>query len=737
MIKTVDISGKSFTFNTQWDGQVLSGHTIALDTETVLINEESPWEVPDIVIISVSNGVENFLIHPSKLEHFLDLHKDKHYVMFNCAFDFWVMCKFLDARQKKNPLWDIVDQNRLHDLMLLDALYRLAENDDYPAPRNLGVVAKRYCQMDIDKDDPYRLRYGEIVGKDIDAVEPGFADYAIKDTIATYFAFINCFKHCKKLAMDYGISKETIEKYGIFTENLQVKAAVALSNITNRGIKLDVNFSNNLHNKIQEEVNELSTTIHELYPNLFKRHKKTGEIDYTKNGAPRKNLKVLRDIFTSVAADITQEKGTEVKIPKTDKGAVSTSMVDWGDYITSSNFLTLWDSFIEKTKLLEFFGKLQVEEIHPRYNYFVRTGRTSQQSPNCQQIPSSGDMRRIIVPRPGYLICSIDYSFIELRTLAAVFEKLFKKSVLADVIREGKDPHAFTGGLFIGMEYDEFLSLKEKDEKKFSKWRQNAKACNFGIPGGLSAGALLSYAKNIYKIKDWTFDDAKHLRDKLCYQVYPELGKYLEEDSMFIMAQNLDCSIEDAWDEFAIKGERNPGILASIRNIVGGKQKRTGGVYSEYYVKSVWEKLNKLNRNPSLYKHLKNREVGLETSKKLFWTHVTTLTGRVRGRVSFTQARNSPFQGLAADGAKLALWRLVKEGYRIINFVHDEINFEIPEHGDGWADKKEVEYLLKTMCEEMGKVTFGIPIKGEYSVTRDWRKKSKFREEGDRIYPIV
>jgi hypothetical protein len=47
---------------------------------------------------------------------------------------------------------------------------------------------------------------------------------------------------------------------------------------------------------------------------------------------------------------------------------------------------------------------------------------------------------------------------------------------------------------------------------------------------------------------------------------------------------------------------------------------------------------------------------------RLFQTGVATLTGRIRGRNSFTQARNTPFQGLAADGAKLALWGLMRNG---------------------------------------------------------------------------
>lgn len=48
------------------------------------------------------------------------------------------------------------------------------------------------------------------------------------------------------------------------------------------------------------------------------------------------------------------------------------------------------------------------------------------------------------------------------------------------------------------------------------------------------------------------------------------------------------------------------------------------------------------------------------------------------GSVNYTQARNTPFSGLAADGAKLALWNLTHIGYRVAAFVHDEFLIELP-----------------------------------------------------------
>src|SRR5207248_4695420 len=106
------------------------------------------------------------LIHPDRLGHFIRVHRDRHVVTFNAAFDFWVVYRHLKLCGDSEALecwWEIADRGRLHDLMILEALVRLARTDAYPSPRDLGIVAKEYGELAINKDDPYRLRYAEII----------------------------------------------------------------------------------------------------------------------------------------------------------------------------------------------------------------------------------------------------------------------------------------------------------------------------------------------------------------------------------------------------------------------------------------------------------------------------------------------------------------------------------------------------------------------------------------------
>jgi DNA polymerase I-like protein with 3'-5' exonuclease and polymerase domains len=114
---------------------------------------------------------------------------------------------------------------------------------------------------------------------------------------------------------------------------------------------------------------------------------------------------------------------------------------------------------------------------------------------------------------------------------------------------------------------------------------------------------------------------------------------------------------------------------------------------------------------------------------------VATLTGRLRGRVRYSQARNTPFQGLAADGAALALFALVKEGFRVVGFVHDEILVELPDEG-GFVTEEKVRRVEEIMCRCMAEVLVGgIPVGCETTLSQRWNKKAKLTRREGKVYP--
>ena len=202
---------------------------------------------------------------------------------------------------------------------------------------------------------------------------------------------------------------------------------------------------------------------------------------------------------------------------------------------------------------------------------------------------------------------------------------------------------------------------------------------------------------------------------------------------MDVLAWNLGASVSDCWTLFDPKGERSGATVGAIRKVVRGRPSRADGTpYKPRLVEKIWDGLIALNKVEELAPLLARRQGSEDLLRRLFWSGATTLTRRVRGRVSFTQARNTPFQGLAADGAKLALWNLTRERYRVVAFIHDEVVIELPEDADHAAEALRVEQIMNRSMEQ---VTGEVPVACEYALSRRWSKKAKAVFNDDRLVP--
>jgi hypothetical protein len=118
----------------------------------------------------------------------------------------------------------------------------------------------------------------------------------------------------------------------------------------------------------------------------------------------------------------------------------------------------------------------------------------------------------------------------------------------------------------------------------------------------------------------------------------------------------------------------------------------------------------------------------------------TLINGRSKANCVFTELSNFKFQGLAADGAKLALWQLWSEamlawyhqniggetyGYefagspladsRISNFVHDEIVMEHPDNEKGASAFERQKELMVSSMTTMCQSLITISVEGEFS----------------------
>lgn len=694
-----------------WSGQRLGSRTIAIDTETTVIQGH---EVPTLVLASASDGDAAFVISAEALPAFLRRHRRCRWVFHNASFDFWVLQEALaDHPRLQMLLWRKARDGELGDTMLLDQLLRIAR-DGTAHVRDLGTVAAEVAGIQLNKDDPFRLRYAEILGKPLDEVDPGFLSYAAADAFATARAHSALEDSGWDLWGDNSLHfyPECIDSFGDFTEAIQIRGAIALSDIGRRGIRVDPEQLATIRKSLSEKISTCVDRIEAAGAGAIFKRGGDGAVLYTKTGMPSISEKTLQEQLRAALARCPNRP-----IPPQNGKGLSRSVSAWQPY-RDDEFVDAWLSMRELGKSLSFcgIGDTAVEgRVHPRYTVCVGTGRTSCSSPNIQQLPRTGGFREAFIPADGYEFMTIDYSYIELVTLAAICEMRFGQSALADTIRAGIDPHANTAALILEMGLGDFLALKEADPSRFKELRQRAKALNFGVPGGLGHERLCDYARDTYGV-DITPEEAEQWRTRLIREVYPEIGLYLDAgQGLGRFCRVLGCTESELHEAMGTSMEDTWLPICIEKVVSGNATKRDGTPYDAGFVQRIWGGLAAATDDPALADSFRARD----TSVAALFAHVaTTPTGRVRGNLRYTEACNAPFQGLAADGAKEALFLLVKAGFRVVAFVHDEFLVEIPSGCENAV--AEVERLVK---QGMQSVIGGtIPVSTESSVANRWSK---------------
>ena len=725
------LSGKPYELS--WSGRCLDiSPFLAFDCETELAQND---RVPRLALVTVSNGRQHVVVKPGRqLADFIHAHKGAKWVGWNAQFDWWAVRQNLETatgRQapEKSEWWAVLKEDRLQDLMLLDFLVILGKGGDRQAfsPRGLGQAAQSLLGLRVDKKDAHRLRYGELIGVDWDTVtDPGWWEYAITDTIATWHLAPRLQAQAEQVIDRSEVAEELEAKYGPLTVGLQTKASVVLADVGFRGMALDAEKIHSARRGLEAKIEEKVAWFRANHPGILDCYKvrgkwgNAGELKRNqRTGVPRLKQTPLRAALCAMAEELDIDLEEMPRTPKNQD--LTTSLDPWREVAGEHPLVANWSEMMDTAKLLQFIVKLDGKtSVHPSYRPLVRTGRTSCREPNVQQMPREPWFRELFIALPGHKLAIVDYSAIELRTLAAVCLARYGWSVLADTIKAGRDPHAFTAAMIQGLNYDQFMETKKTDPTGFKRARQAAKAVNFGVPGGLGARRLAGYAKANYGV-EMSLEEASTLRHGLITKVYPELSKYLSDDFPGRLAERLGCSPVDLSKALDIPlGEEGKPLWGAVRKIIGGKRTKVDGTkYNPVWLSKVWRALGDLCKDASALPSLLSWSGGPYLENKLCLETAVTLTGRVRAGVSYCEARNTPFQGLAADGAKLALWNLWKAGFKVVAFIHDEIVCEVLTDGA----EEQLACMSRIMCDSMAEVLqCDIPVEVEGHLSERWSK---------------
>ena len=257
-------------------------------------------------------------------------------------------------------------------------------------------------------------------------------------------------------------------------------------------------------------------------------------------------LKQVADINWNSTAQVAEVFINQLGMPilkRTPKGAPSIKAEQLDDYAEMGYPVAkLLKAYKRATRDIGFFLEPWLEQavdsrLYPMFNVdTVRTGRTSCQEPNLQQVPRDKKLRSLFNARKGYVLFECDYSQLELR-IACHYAN---ERTMHEIYNNNGDIHTRTAQIVTGKQE---VSKEE---------RGKAKAVNFGFLYGMSAKKFVDYAKVSYgvmvtepeatEIRSRFFNTYRDLepwyalQKRLCAQdggVYTLFGRFRQLDGIY------------------------------------------------------------------------------------------------------------------------------------------------------------------------------------------------------------
>lgn len=450
------------------------------------------------------------------------------------------------------------------------------------------------------------------------------------------------------------------------------------------------------------------------------------------------------DPLRAHVAKVAQQVGYTLKMTKA--GAISTDKEVIGDLEDHDPLLKIYGHRQKLQKLVTTdlprmewprkSGQFS-DVVHFPFNVLVKTTRTSSRtndkypSGNGQQVHPK--VRGCFIPRPGNVLCSVDYASLELVCVAEITYNLFgERSIHWQKVNGDYNMHAFLGAQLaanlepdfavwcedMGIQLDDlddvygaFMLLKTENPEFFAHWRKLAKPTGLGFPGGLGPFKMLEFAKNQYGVNFITIAEDRA-------EEHPEEFEDPSKSVLYYAHKLYDMKPADFEWNPTLRGIQ---LAGRIRDDVWHQ------TYTEMrgYFRHIAEECQDTN-NPIIgYDEDQEREIpGL---------CYTTPMGMFRAACSFTSAANGKaMQSPAAEGAKQAVINVVRAvrdasrrsilyGCRVVNFVHDELILEFPDDGpDSLHDRATT--VQRIMEDSMSVVIKHTKVKTEAALMERWSK---------------
>ncbi len=349
----------------------------------------------------------------------------------------------------------LVGQNLKYDLVILENNFSVKDFDIHADTMILAWLLDPESSLSLDSLAKRLFGYETVKFKDVVKKGDDFSNVSIEE--ATRYAAEDAwitYKIYKKLIslLDPVLLKEAKEVEFPF-----IKVLIAMER---EGIKVDIDFFENLLKESKKKIERLTKEIYEASKSEF-------NINSTKQlGHVLFDILKLPPVKKTKTGYSTNEAVLQKLI---DKHPIIPKILEYRE------IHKLQTTYIEP--LLKLAKKDKNKRIHTSFiQTGTATGRLSSKNPNLQNIPVKTEIGRKIrygfTAKEGYLFVGIDYSQIELRLLAHFSED----ENLIKAFLEDKDIHLETAIKIFGQK------AKEK--------RDIAKSINFGLLYGMGARKL-------------------------------------------------------------------------------------------------------------------------------------------------------------------------------------------------------------------------------------------------------
>jgi DNA polymerase I-like protein with 3'-5' exonuclease and polymerase domains len=707
----------------------------AFDTETTDIEDDRPYLIPAYVLGAACDGQRGVFITRDNLSAFLVAHRGVPFICHNAAFDL----KVADIVVK--PAIDIyqsVEAGCVWDTQILKRLLWLATlGHTARGESSLADCALTHLGVTLEKDRhdtsgrKVRTSFGQFMGKSPSVIPAEYLAYLAHDVMATWHLFWELHTRIRAVLRNassvYGyVSPDwlqyAIRNFGPLTHHIQLRASIIMDVLGRNGIAID-------QGRGEEKARQVQDLLDQCKERMRSRGYLAGEAGCDKA------MQSILDRFHRDRPDL--------ELSRTPGGKWSTKEEDLAALAAEDQFFADYRIYKTAEKLLStYLRKMGRPRLHPRFGYLLETGRTYCGGGfNLQNLPKELDeqdaaatIRGCFVPGDGKVFIDCDYSQIELVTLAYALEhQLGLGAQLAHLINANNDVHRLIAA-----------AVLQKDPADVSKAeRDSVKAVSFGRPGGMGAARLQGIAKSSYGI--YLELAAVEKRIQAYHQLCPELDTFLQDevDTGRVIAQALRLTpaayrtaCGQGYDPLDPTNQAPQGwlggmLLKVLRDPNPVTRQGQGRPYTPQEIAFLWNQAQGLPNvglllEPAAAVQLAGRQAGHSLWEAVrTWAgrrSVFTVTGRLRARATFCSSRNCLFQGAAADGAILGLWRVWRAGYKLVDFVHDQLVVECPADDQVWVRAAEIEsHMVAGMCE----IVPGMNVKVETVITRSLNKKDR------------